>query len=309
MTMSSGETNSSNSDASTISDSETSEASSQSESKPIALTHHVHVHAAITDEYATKVREWTTQVPIGLGLCPWAIKSSNKGLLRIVTCENNAVEGAVEFLENEIQSLTCRSSDNEDAPIPPLSTTLMVCPHVKEWGDFHIFDEFVSSGFKAQLKDSAILDNVTLVAFHPNFLRWYGIPPGIDVGSVVQCHWGIIGRKSVQTAAATVIETNNKAFGSKKVKVRFHDDAVEGLDRQEQFVPTNWIAQSENGPPSPLLPDNAMYQSPYPVIHIIVNEDLTSMSIRDVSRVKRLNARRMAELGWLGLEQRLKKGS
>ena len=34
---------------------------------------------------------------------------------------------------------------------------------------------------------------------------------------------------------------------------------------------------------------------------MIVNQDLASLCIRDVSRVKRLNAQRMAKIGWEGL--------
>jgi hypothetical protein len=50
------------------------------------------------------------------------------------------------------------------------------------------------------------------------------------------------------------------------------------------------------------LPDNVMHRSPYPTIHIIVNRDLASLCIRDISRVKRMNAQRMAKLGWDGVD-------
>lgn len=48
-----------------------------------------------------------------------------------------------------------------------------------------------------------------------------------------------------------------------------------------------------------------MHRSPYPLIHIIVNQDLASLCMRDVSRVKRLNAQRMAKLGWEELIDKL----
>lgn len=48
-----------------------------------------------------------------------------------------------------------------------------------------------------------------------------------------------------------------------------------------------------------------MHRSPYPTIHMIVNQDLASLCIRDVSRVKRLNAQRMAKIGWEGLTDML----
>ena len=249
------------------------------------------------DQYSAEVRVWVRKVAIGLGLCPWAIKSSNGGLLRIVTCEANTSTDVANIIEKEIKSLLGEGT-------PPLSTTLIVCPHMTTWKEFEPFDEFVQSGIKQQLSDEDIVENVTLVAFHPQFLRWHGLPSEVGVGSTVQSHWGMIGQKSQQTANATIIETNNKAFGLRKVKVRFHD-TVEGLGRKEQFVPTDWIDFTNVSSSPPPLPDNCMHRSPYPTIHIISNQDLASTSIRDVSRVKRFNAQRMAKLGWDGLERRL----
>lgn len=105
----------------------------------------------------------------------------------------------------------------------------------------------------------------------------------------------MIGQKSEQTADATIIETNCKAFGLRKVKVRYHNNALKGLIRQE--VPTDWIFVPNETSPF-LLHDNIMHRSPYPLIHIIVNQDLAFLCVRDVSRVKRLNAQR---IGWEGL--------
>ena len=241
------------------------------------------------DVYATKVREWAEKIPIGMGLCPWAGKSNNKGLLRVVTCICDAPNNAAEMIEREVELLSREGT-------PPLSTTLIVCPHVPMWKEFQSFDEFVRNGFKRQLSTSEVLDNVTLVAFHPEFSRWHGLPEDVGVGSEVNSHWGMIGQKSRQTATATIIETNNKAFGLRKIKVRFHS-TMDG--RQEQYVPIDWLDLSETGPP---LPDNFMYRAPYPTIHIIANQDLASMRICDVSKVKRLNASRMAKLGWEGLD-------
>ena len=124
----------SNSDGSNISDDgEGSDSSWHSESdKSIESAHH-DVHDTITDRFSIEVREWAEKVPIGLGLCPWAIKSKSKGLLRVVTCESNVMDEAVKILREEIQSLTtcCEGT-------PSLSTTLVVCPHIKEWEDFHV---------------------------------------------------------------------------------------------------------------------------------------------------------------------------
>jgi len=257
------------------------------------------------DQYATATHEWVLCMPIGLGLCPWAIKSNNKGLLNIITCTSDTASDVADIVKREIESFANKGT-------PPLGTTLIVCPCVKEWKDFKAFDEYIKSGIKQQLMNDTVLEDVTLVVFHPKFCRWYGLPPNMGIGSEVQSHVGIIGQKSKQTATATIIETNNKAFGLRKVKVRFHNTAQEdgsSIDRLEQYVPTDWIVipaeEQQQQCTRPILQDNSMHQSPYPTIHIINNKDLGSLCARDVSRVKRLNSKRMTKLGWAGVEQHL----
>lgn len=251
------------------------------------------------DLFIDATLKWTTSGPVGLGLCPWAVKSHNQGRLRIVKCDFDGPSDVASIIENEISSLTC-----DDKNAPPLSTTLLVCPHVKEWNEFSTFEQFVKHGIKQQIPHDE-LDSVTLVAFHPGFLKWHALPPGVSIGSTVYSHWGMVGQKSPHAAKATIVELYNRAFGLRRVKIRFTED-FEG--RLEQYVPIDWIytskdemirGQCSTGAP---LPDNFMYRSPYPTIHIINNEDLAKLCIRDVSRVKRLNARKMAKLGWDGLE-------
>ncbi|KAL3792006.1 hypothetical protein ACHAWO_012608 [Cyclotella atomus] len=246
------------------------------------------------DPFSKATLQWTISVPIGLGLCPWAIKSHNHQRLRIVTCETEMPSDVPALLEREISSLTC-----EVDKVAPLSTTLIVCPFTKHWDDFCTFENFVKGDIKRYVTKD-VLDKVTLVAFHPNFLKWHALPSDMRIGSTIQSHYGMIGQKSLETTQGTIIEMENRAFGLRKVKVRFNDE-IEG-SRQEQYVPTDWIDNS-NGicEPREPLPDNFMYQTPYPTIHIINNEDLAKLCVRDVSRVKRLNARRMARRGWEGL--------
>jgi hypothetical protein len=246
-------------------------------------------------EYATHVRKWTINIPIGLGLCPWAGKSHNRGQLRFVTCPGETSSEVARLVDIEIGLLI-------GASVLPLSSTLIVCPHVTDWkGDFITFERFVTSGMHEKLKHGK-RHMISFVPFHPDFLRWRGLPNNLQVGSVINSFWGMIGSKSVKRGVATIVETENKAFGRQKVKVKFHD-MVEGR-RQHQFVPIDWIDHSCNGAP---LPDNAMHQAPYPTIHLIANKDLLTFSICDISRVKRKNAQRMAKLGWEGLEKRLGK--
>ena len=50
-----------------------------------------------------KIRAWVLKVPIGLGLCPWAVKSQRKGFVRIVTCESDLSSDVVDMmLETEL---------------------------------------------------------------------------------------------------------------------------------------------------------------------------------------------------------------
>lgn len=314
--------------------------------------HHLNTSTADDDDddnmsqEKTLVKKWTLHIPIGLGLCPWAAKSHNQGNLRYVTCSAETPQDVAVCVQHEIQRLVRTENhnhhfDDDGVPPPPWSTTLVVCPYVKEWNEsFATFDRFVSHGVWDRFEqgdndDTNIIsssEEITLVAFHPNFLRWHGLPDNITVGSVVQSHYGIIGKKSVETAPATIVETCNKAFGMRRVKVLFHDEETTdgtacNARRQEQYVPTDWISKhasydheneertnkdtksgSVASVPSqrgPALPDNAMHQAPYPTIHIIKNTDLASLSIRDISRVKRKNAHHMMKLGWDGVEKKL----
>lgn len=213
----------------------------------------------MTDDryYVKATHEWVLRMPIGLGMCPWAIKSNNKGLLNIITCTSDTASNVTDIVKREIESF----ANNEGTP--PLSTTLIVCPYVKEWKDFKSFDEYIKFGIKDQLKNDTILEDATLVAFHPKFCRWYGLPPNIGIGSVVQSHHGIVGQKSIQTATATIIETNNKAFGLRKVKVRFiiimQKKTVVLIDWNNMCQPIGWSSPRNNN-------NNVQQDQYYPII-------------------------------------------
>lgn len=253
------------------------------------------------DPYVNATQQWTLSVPIGLGLCPWAIKSHNRERLKIISCSSDNSTDVATMVENEISILTSMNQ------VLPLSTVLIVCPHIEGWNEFQVFDEFVKCKIRQFVSDE-LLDRVTLVAFHPQFLKWHALPPGIYLGSTVKSYWGRAGQnKSTRRAPATIIEMKNRAFGLRKVKVRFEEEIDGG--RREQYVPTDWIVASdckdakESNIIRPPLPDNSMYQSPYPTIHVINTQDLATLCVSDVSRVKRLNASKMAKLGWEGVRE------
>jgi hypothetical protein len=282
--------------SSSSSDSSSSDSSSSDSSISSSSNDHASDHFGVPpdSEYAQQVQKWTIHIPIGLGLCPWAGKSYNRKCLRFVTCHGKHPSDVSHFVGSEIELLT-------KTKIEPLSSTLIVCPEVAIWKDFQVFEDYVTSGIYGDLENSEMAEGrITFVAFHPEFLRWRGLPKGLQVGSTVQSYWGFIGSKSTETAPATILETESKAFGKKKVKIRF-GNTIEGC-RQDQFVPIDWIDHTDSGPP---LPNNFMHRSPYPTIHLISNKDLASFSIRTISRVKRKNAQRMMDLGWEGLAKRM----
>jgi len=255
-----------------------------------------------------QTRRWTQRVPIGLGLCPWAGRSLRLDRLRIVVCDETSPIDAGLFIRGESRRLS-------EASIPELTTTLVVCPRVPEWQDeFDSIDEYVQT-FKAEqnniLKNdepdpgaTSMLEQLTLVAFHPKFIRWRALPSNVDVGSVVHSHRGMCGfEKSSNPYLATIIETQSLCFGKRKVKVRFEDDG------KEQHVPIDWLTctSDEDGNPMPKgepLPDNVMHRAPYPTMHLIRNVDLAALCARDVSRVKRKNAQLFSRLGWGGTYKR-----
>jgi len=249
----------------------------------------------LDSEYAYQVQDWTSSIPIGLRLCPWAGQSQNQGHLRYVTCQGEKPSDVARLIATEAEGLL------NGIDVAPLSTVLIVCPYVRAWEDFQVFDEWVGTGITTteELNGKNIQDDLTFVTFHPDFLRWRGLPEGVELGSIVQSHWAVAGRKSVETSTATIIETGNKVFGMHKVRIRFHNSLGEHC-RQEQYVPVDWFDHSDGSSRAP-LPDNAMHRAPYPVVHLIRNFDLASLDLRTVSRVKRRNAQRAMKLGWQGM--------
>ena len=272
-------------------------------------------------EYPTQqVQAWTRAIPIGLGLCPWAMKAQRQNLLYYRTCTATTPSEVASLIRSEAETLCGTDNNNSSSMIEPWSTTLIVCPNVAAWNDFEVFDDFVQSQTRelAQQQQQQQQEEipVTLVPFHPNFLKWRGLPRGVHIGSVVQSYKGFAGgfQKSPHRFPATVLETNNPVFGLRKIKVRFHshvDDNGGDPCRKEQYVPMDWLVLTDDNDGDldnylgDSLPDNAMHRAPYPTVHLIRNEDLGRLRARDVSRVKRKNAQTMMNLGWEGVQRQL----
>ena len=291
---------------------------------------------AVADFYSSGVRDWTEKVPIGMNLCPWAKLSQKEGRIRYVSCPESVTtpEKAAGVVWEEIDKLR-----GTPGSLPPWSTTLVICPHVEAWKtDFEAFEAFVkefgthrsegSTDREIASTDNDDDDNdddslraITLVPFHPRFVRWRGLPETIAAGSSVRCHRGLAGfSKSPEAHPATVVDPRPPGFGRRRIRVRFHGNPPRGgaggrNGTAEQCVPVDWVVlESECGNTNndsggnnninndntnslqqrPPLPDNNMHRSPYPVVHILRNEDLVAPTIHEISRLKRRNARRMA---------------
>jgi hypothetical protein len=270
--------------------------------------------------YSSSVRDWTEKVPIGMNLCPWAKLSQKKGRIKYVTCheEIQTPQEASTIIWNEIEKLL-GNSQRSNRSLPPWSTTLVICPHVKVWkSDFKAFEAFVKTfGNKGneseQQPPTPPQAGIALVPFHPHFLRWRGLPETISAGSTVRCHRGLAGfSKSPEAHPATVLDLRPPGFGRRRVRIRFHDtpkgelepDPKREMGNTEQCVPVEWVVlldgcgtddlNKNKNYHRPPLPDNAMHRTPCPVVHILRNEDLEGLSIHEISQLKRRNAKRMA---------------
>jgi len=255
------------------------------------------------DPFSSCIRKWTEEVPVGMNLCPWAKLSYLQGRIRYVTCHDR--------IPHEVSTVVWEEIDNLlKTPLPAWSTTLVVCPYVKSWtNDFAVFERFVKEFGKEEEPYSTTLPigsmpsvafrAITLVPFHPQFLRWRGLPETISVDSNIFCHKGLAGfSKSPGVYPAAVVDLMPSGFGRRRIKVRFHGDPKTNQKKRtsyEQCIPVDWVQLSQSEVDErPVLSDNAMHRTPYPVIHILRNEDLKSLTFQEVSRLKRRNAKRMA---------------
>lgn len=267
--------------------------------------------------HSSGVRDWTVAVPVGMNLCPWAKLAHRDGRIRYVACPETVQtpEAASAVLWTEISRLfgtqSCPGCQQQQHPtfqpkrLPPWSTTLVICPHVHDWtNNFEVFQRFVNE-FGTNVETSPTLPGgaITLVPFHPQFLRWRGLPEAVRVGDPILCHKGLAGfSKSPEAHPATIVDLSPAGFGRRRVRVRFHEgnSATTAKFKTEQCVPVDWVVlegddnDAKNNQRRPPLPDNAMHRAPYPVIHILRTVDLEGLSVHDISRLKRRNAKRMA---------------
>ncbi|CAE8689770.1 unnamed protein product [Polarella glacialis] len=207
---------------------------------------------------ADEVRAWADRVVLGLGLCPWAARAAQKGTLRYMTCSEENPLAVASFIRSEAVRLQGRR-------LPPLSTSLVVCPRVPEWKDFKTFDSWVTNG---QVED--LEDMVSLVVFHPAFERWHALSPELVPGSHVRAYFEEAdGQRSSGALPAVVQSLDPGVVGARRVGLKFLDDGA------EQWVPQEWLS-----PPAVSqepLPDNWMHRAPHPTVHLIRRRDLEAV--------------------------------
>ncbi|OEU08419.1 hypothetical protein FRACYDRAFT_249690 [Fragilariopsis cylindrus CCMP1102] len=280
------------------------------------------------DQYCTETRNWTERVPIGLRFCPWAIKAKRQNRIKYISCL--ATDPFDKFWKQQ----------NHGEPKYGHHDVLQVPSNDYDYDNSR--DDEINNERKDELMQlffQQLQNQITLVSFHPKFSRWRGLPYNIKVGSIVQCHQGMSGfTKSQEIYLAKILETSNSIFGQRRIKVQFLEDGREqqqqtnndnssnnAADRKkttisnvkkEQYVPVDWIVfdddntTADSSPPPtttvrPPLLDNCMHQTPYPTIHLIQNNDLGTLCVRDISRLKRKNIKTIMKLAENGTNQLL----
>lgn len=103
---------------------------------------------------------WLEKIVIGLDLCPFAKIPFEKGLVRVVACEDPEEDAQMLFFLEELEFL------NQTSPMD-VSTTVIVYSNGSD--DFLAFNDFVGEleDMMAEANLSAVFQ---LVTFHPKFV-------------------------------------------------------------------------------------------------------------------------------------------
>jgi hypothetical protein len=103
---------------------------------------------------------WLENIVLGLDLCPFARIPYQKGLIRIVECEDLDEDDQMSFFLEELDLL------NQTDPVD-ISTTIIAYPLGSS--DFNVFNDFVGE-LESMLEEAELSDVFQLVAFHPDFV-------------------------------------------------------------------------------------------------------------------------------------------
>ncbi|MBC7714549.1 MAG: DUF1415 domain-containing protein [Rhizobacter sp.] len=112
------------------------------------------------DSTLSLTKYWLEYIVIGLDLCPFARIPFEKGLIRVVECEERDEDEQMVFFLEELELLNQTEAD-------VVSTTVIVYPHASS--DFSHFNDFVGE-LEFMLEEAALENSFQLVAFHPKFV-------------------------------------------------------------------------------------------------------------------------------------------
>ena len=108
----------------------------------------------------TLTNYWLEKIVIGLDLCPFARIPFEKGLIRVVECEENGEEEQLGFFLEELELLNQTEATD-------VSTTIIVYPNASP--NFIAFNDFVGD-LESMLEEVELTSVFQLVAFHPQFV-------------------------------------------------------------------------------------------------------------------------------------------
>jgi len=258
------------------------------------------------DSHTKAVQQWVDTMIVGMGFCPWAKPASEANAIRVVTSNASSGEGVLVDLRDEAAKLTA-------VPLHPARgvpvTTLLVCPHVAEWGHFDAFSQFGTEVLDCG--DALVSEfGCKIVSFHPHSQasNQYGVSAGDEVVACVDGNSQLCG---------TVLRDNvgNDEAGTKLLEVQFFGEAVQSdfddmssgglmiqpladLDRVEVIAETA-ITQ--------LLGRDALQdaescrsvlgRAPRPVLHLLRAADLEAVDNEVAQETLDLNEKVMNELG------------
>eukprot|EP00747_Dinoflagellata_sp_TGD_P220588 gnl/TRDRNA2_/TRDRNA2_92547_c1_seq1.p1 gnl/TRDRNA2_/TRDRNA2_92547_c1~~gnl/TRDRNA2_/TRDRNA2_92547_c1_seq1.p1 ORF type:complete len:388 (+),score=51.80 gnl/TRDRNA2_/TRDRNA2_92547_c1_seq1:125-1288(+) len=240
-------------------------------------------------QYAKAVESWTDRFIVGLGLCPWAVESQNQGKIKYVTYQGRAATEVARLVLAEAARITSNKA-------APFTTTMIICPHIVEWRDFTVFQDWLYWDIYDMYTRSEAQNlqaSVTLVPFHPEYLKWHALPADVQVGSTVQSYLKRLdGSRSFDTVPVEIVTTDPAVAGARRVGVRYNPG-----ERMTTLAIED-LAVDSIGPP---LPDNYVHRSPYPTVHLIRREDLndirSSGGFEQAAKMLLHNAKLMEQLG------------
>ncbi|MFO7543543.1 MAG: DUF1415 domain-containing protein [Thiobacillus sp.] len=111
------------------------------------------------DEVVARTREWLEKAVIGLNLCPFAKAVYVKNQVRIVVSTARHLDGLLEELDRELDTLASADPDVVD-------TTLLVHPTLLP--DFLDFNDFMQLA-EAAVDEHGLEGVIQIASFHPAF--------------------------------------------------------------------------------------------------------------------------------------------